>query len=107
MTLTIQNPLFYTRPSTDRPLPREQLVALVEVALVAGEHRYARRAALAWLACFPGDLPIHLLHARALLQEGQAVQALPILERLCQLDPEFLLAQELLASTRRQLGMEA
>ncbi len=106
MNLTVPNPLFNTRPSAEHPLPRQQLVALVEVALTAGENRYARRAALAWLACFPGDLPVSLLHARSLLQEGQTVQALPILEHLCQLDPEFLPAQVLLASTRRRLGME-
>ncbi len=104
MTMTAQNPLFSTRPAVDQPWSRDQLVALVEVALAAGEYRYARRASLAWLACFPGDMPVSLLHARSLLQEGQAVQALPILERLCQLDPEFLQAQTLLASTRRRLG---
>jgi len=77
------------------PLPRSDLIQLIQAALAVGEARYARRLALAWLAAYPGDLPVSLLHARALLQARLQAQALPLLAGLCLADPEYLEAQEL------------
>jgi tetratricopeptide (TPR) repeat protein len=73
-----------------RSLQREQFVILLQTARQSGYLRFARQAALLWLGAFPGDLPLSLLYAQTLLQEGHAEQALPLLEKLCQVDPEYL-----------------
>jgi hypothetical protein len=94
-------------PSPDQPLPRQLLLTLLNTALRTGELRYARRLCTAWLALFPGDLPVNLLHARAYTRENSPslrLHALPILEEICKQDPEFLEAQELLAAVRQQSG---
>jgi hypothetical protein len=52
------------------------------------------------LAIFPGDLQVNLLHAHAFFKDKSSnlkLNALPIVEELCKLDPEYLEAQELLA----------
>ena len=93
------------RPSPKRPLARSHLIALIETALALGENRYARQAALAWLSSYPGDLPVNLLHARSLVQDGLVRQAIPILENLVRVDPECLPAQELLGAIRKTRGI--
>lgn len=53
-----------------------------------------------WLAIYPGDLQVNLLNAQAFFKDKSSdlqLHALPIVEELCKLDPEFLEAQELLA----------
>jgi hypothetical protein len=70
-------------------LSRDLFVAILRTALSVQEYRFARQAALSWLTAFPGDLPVRLLYAQTLLAGGQPEQALPILENLCQTDPEF------------------
>jgi tetratricopeptide (TPR) repeat protein len=94
-------------PSSDRPLSRELLLTLLNTALRTGELRYARRLCTSWLAIFPGDLQVNLLYARAFYKDKSPslqLHALPILEELCNLDPEFLEAQELLADVRQLAG---
>ncbi|MFZ0533032.1 MAG: hypothetical protein WAM09_07600, partial [Anaerolineales bacterium] len=94
-------------PSTDQPLSRELLFTLLTTALRTGELRYARRLCTAWLAIFPGDLQVNLINARAFFKEKSPslrLHALPILEELCKLDPEFLEAQELLAEVCQLAG---
>lgn len=73
-----------------RPLNRELVLSLIETAQFMGQIRFAREAALAWLAAYPGDLPINLRYARLMLKEDKAEQALAILERLTRSDPEDL-----------------
>jgi hypothetical protein len=88
-------------------MSRDYLLNLVDVALRSGELRYARRLCAAWLAVFPGDLLVNLLFARAYyLETSPELQqhALPILELLCNLDPEFLEAQGLLAEVQQNSG---
>lgn len=87
--------------STGQILPRYQYLALLQAAIRASEFRFAREAALTWLAAFPGDLEAGLLYAEALMGENHPRQALTILEGLCQVDPEFLSAQELQLAARR------
>jgi tetratricopeptide (TPR) repeat protein len=102
MNLTPNRP-----PSPDQPLPRELLLTLLNTALSTGELRYARRLCTAWLASYPGDLQVNLLQARAYFIESSPSlrqNALPILEEICQQDPEYLEAQELLASARQLSG---
>jgi tetratricopeptide (TPR) repeat protein len=81
-------------------MSRELLLTLLNTAIRTGELRYARRLCTSWLAIYPGDLQVNLLYAQAYYKDkSSALQehALPILEELCKLDPEFLEAQELLA----------
>jgi hypothetical protein len=88
-------------------MSREQLLTLLDAALKTGELRYARRLCSAWLAIYPGDLGVNLLNARAYYKEkilDLQLNALPILEDLCNIDPEYLEAQELLADVRRLAG---
>jgi tetratricopeptide (TPR) repeat protein len=95
-------------PSPDQPLPRELLLTLLNTALSSGELRYARRLCTAWLAVYPGDLQVNLLQARAYFRENSPSlreNALPILEEICKQDPEYLEAQELLASARQLAGI--
>ena len=77
-------------PPSVRPLPRNIFVRLAQAAVHLGHTRFARQACLAWLAAYPGDLPINLLYAQGLLQEGHPEHALPVLKRVCQADPEYL-----------------
>jgi len=76
--------------------PRPYLLRILDTALASKENRFTRQTALAWLASYPGDLPIKLLHAKALVSEGLERQALPILHNLAQVDPEYEDAQVLL-----------
>ncbi len=102
------NGLTLIPPSSNCPISRDQTITLLNTALSTGEVRYARRLSTAWLAIYPGDLQVSLYYARALfLDKAPSLQqqALPILEELCQIDPEFLEAQELLAEVRKSAGL--
>jgi hypothetical protein len=90
-------------PSSEQPIQRAELIAFLRAALAAGSLRFARQAALAWLAYYPGDLPVKMLYARCLLQSDRPDNALPLLESLCLADPEDLEAQENLCLALRQL----
>ena len=94
-------------PSIILPMSRDQLLSLLDAALKTGELRYARRLCSAWLAIYPGDLSVNLLNARAYHKEkilDLQLNALPILEDLRKIDPEYLEAQELLADVRLLAG---
>ncbi len=82
--------------SAARPISRALLIDLVQAAISVKELRFARQAALNWLALYPGDLPVNLLYAETLMHSGLPEQALPVLERLCQADPEYRQAVDLL-----------
>ena len=75
---------------------RSQLLNLLRIALYSNENRFARDVALAWLAIYPGDLEINLFHSKALVQENNSSQALPLLDELCEIDPQYLETWELL-----------
>jgi hypothetical protein len=94
-----------SQPFSNQTLSRADLLSLINTSLLVGETRYARRLALAWLACFPGDLAVSLLHAQTFLQEKQPKQALPLLEILVGFDPEFISAQKALMRARQALGL--
>lgn len=87
-------------PLPGNPISRERFVPILQAALCAGAEKFARQAALSWLAYYPGDLQINLLYAQSLLKLGMVKQALPILEHLCMIDPEYLEAQKLLTTTK-------
>ncbi len=87
--------------SPDRPLAREDFYTLLQAACEVSEWRYARRLATAWLVSFPGDIPVKFQYAHAIAQDDKfnsPHQALMILEELCNLDPEYAQAQDLITS---------
>jgi hypothetical protein len=94
------NGITHLAPSPNHSISRALLLTLLNTAIRTGELRYARRLGTSWLAIYPGDLQVKLLYAKAHYKDKSSnlqVHALPILEELCKLDPEFLEAQELLA----------
>jgi hypothetical protein len=99
-------PTGQSSPATPQYLSRSLILTLLRTAIDVGETRFARNTALSWLTAYPGDLNVSLLHAQALLRDRNNrggtnfARALPILEGLCQLDPEYLEAQELLAQCK-------
>ncbi len=88
------------------PMHRSMLIKIVKTALSLGETRFVRECTLAWLAVFPGDLRVRLLHAHALLKEGRPQQAQPVLAQLCAADPLFLEAWKLLGQAQTAAGQE-
>jgi hypothetical protein len=75
---------------------------MLRAALESGEARFARQAALAWLAAFPGDLEVSLLQAEALLLDGRAAAAEPVIQAGWQKDPFAAQAYRLLVRAARQ-----
>ena len=93
-------------PTPGETLYRPRLMTLLHTALNLGETRFTRRLALSWLASYPGDLPVSLLNTRALFVEGHLQQVIDILEKVCQVDIEYLEAYELLARAYKFTGIE-
>lgn len=89
-----------------KPVQRETLVALLRAALDLGENRFARQAALAWLAAFPGDIEVALMQAQALLSEGRDEQAVTAVEMVCRKDPLSVDAYRMLAKSAAILNPE-
>ena len=84
-------------PQSGQPLPRNELMILLQTGLSVNNFNFVRQAAQQWLDAYPGDLQVALILAQALTLGGSSKHALPVVEGLCQKDPEFLMAQELLA----------
>ncbi|HTX79443.1 MAG TPA: hypothetical protein VMC62_07230, partial [Longilinea sp.] len=85
-----------------RLITRTEYLKLLAFAISCKSTRFARQSALAWLAVYPGDLHVQTLYARALMDEDRYDQALEWLEKVCQKDPEFLDAQQLLAAAYQE-----
>lgn len=85
---------------------RNYLVDLLQIGLMVQEFSFVRKAALAWLAVYPGDLPVQLLHARALGNMDRVDRAWDLAQEVCQIDPAYFAAQELRAelSCEDELG---
>lgn len=84
-----------TPPKPGRLVSRRIYLTLIQTAFRIGQYRFAHQTALSWITTFPGDLPVTLLLGEALYKDKRADLALPILDRLCQTDPEFRDAVEL------------
>ena len=85
----------FSKPTPyDRKFSRDEFTLILNNALSVREFRFMRLAALNWLAVYPGDLPIRYLYAKALVNENRFEPTLPVLEELCQADPEFVEAVE-------------
>ncbi len=84
------NPIDSSSTSQPRLTNRARIVLLVRTALKTGAVRFARQTALYWLASYPGDLELQMLHAQSMIQSGNAGRAIPILEKLSRQDPEYI-----------------
>ena len=78
-------------------LTRKSLLALLQIALEEKSLRFARQAAMTWLAVYPGDLGVSLFQAKILHADGKDQQALALAQKLLKTDAEFLEAYELIA----------
>jgi len=94
----------YEPLATKTKFYRETYINVLSAAISAQEYRFAREAALKWLAAYPGDLLASLRYGQALLGENQPKQALPVLERIVQSDPEFLEATQALVQPELLAG---
>lgn len=85
-------------------LSRRRTLQLLDRALAANQFRFARLAALNWLAAYPGDLAVSLAYARSLVGERRLDSAAAVLQGLRSADPEFLEAVDLLAQVEQASG---
>jgi tetratricopeptide (TPR) repeat protein len=84
-----------------KPVDRVDLISLIKTSLSISEFRFSRQASLAWLASFPGDLLVSFLLNESIVGEGKYAQAIPALEKLLALDPEFDEVNEILDFARQ------
>lgn len=87
-------------------LQRDALISMIRAALQSGDYRFARQAALAWLAAFPGDLEVTLFHAQAVLGDGKPAQVVSMLDQVWKKDPFYRQAYRLLAQVGQQVDPE-
>lgn len=99
--------------SARQSLPRPIAVMILKTSLAADEIQFSQRFVLSWLAAYPGDLPITLLHAETLILGQQrskfktgSKQAVAILESVLQVDPEYREALELILKVHRLAGQK-
>lgn len=71
-------------------MERRTLLQILQAAVDVQSYRFARQAALSWLAAFPGDLEVNYWLARSFILEGKQEQGSNLLEKILRLDPENL-----------------
>ena len=91
-------------PKTPRLIIREDYLKLIYAALAVGQLEFARHITLKWLANFPGDLGASFYYAQILFVEKRISHAEYVLKGLCNADPEFIEACELLYQVEELLG---
>ncbi len=67
---------------------RNRLLQILQAGIWTESYRFARQAALVWLAAFPGDLGILRWMAAILAAEGKITQSIKMLDKLLLADPE-------------------
>ncbi len=77
-------------------IQRKDFQQLLFASLQTEALSFAKKLSDLWLEKYPGDLEIQYIHARILATEGKISEAKALLEKLCEYDPEFVEAQELL-----------
>ncbi|HWQ05367.1 MAG TPA: hypothetical protein VN452_08430 [Longilinea sp.] len=100
MALRNQDPVY---PSL---LTRSELVRLLKAALEVNADKFARQAAITWLAAYPGDLEVSRLFALALQEDGKTEQARAVLEKVIQIDPEDRDSYRILAELKSSANEE-
>ena len=86
-------------------MPRSTFLLLLEAAMDTGELKFARQAAINWLAVYPGDLEINAYLARMFVQEGKIRQGIQIFEKIASLDPEDIMVQKWLANAYAKMDL--
>ena len=81
---------------------RAKFLHLLDSALACKAFRFGRQAALSWLAIYPGDLEVTLLQAEMLAGDEKRAQSIALLDKLIEIDPEYIQAYELLARVTYQ-----
>ena len=84
----------FSLPRQGEPWQRAQLIELLGVAASVKKYNFIRKAALGWLAVYPGDLPVQLIHAQAVSKSLKTGQAISLLEQIIQIDPAYAEAQQ-------------
>jgi tetratricopeptide (TPR) repeat protein len=69
-------------------ITRSELLRLLKAAVEVNSIKFARQAAITWMAAYPGDLDVNRMLALALDMDGKIDQARAILEKIIQVDPE-------------------
>lgn len=92
------NPIDLDAKRPSGAVTRQKLLTVLNTALESDSFRFARQAALSWLSVYPGDIEVRLMHARILMKENKAGQALSLLEKVCAEDPQCRPAHEALAA---------
>jgi hypothetical protein len=59
-------------------ISRHQFLLILQAAIDSQSYRFARQAALTWLAIYPGDMGASLMLARALAGDEKKSQAVAI-----------------------------
>ena len=77
-------------------LSREFYLHMVQIALNYQETEFAREMITNWLRTYPGDLGASYAYCQVLIQEGRIGRAMPILNKLLEIDPEYKDALNLL-----------
>ncbi|MBN1230357.1 MAG: hypothetical protein JXA19_00675 [Anaerolineales bacterium] len=77
-------------------ISRNGILKLLNAGLQTSEYKFVRKLASQWLGSYPGDIEVELLYVQALIPDGMKSDAISILRRLCDTDPENLTANKLL-----------
>jgi len=83
----------FSLPRQGAPWQRNQLIDLLGVAASVNEYSFIRKSALSWLAVFPGDLTVQLIHAQAVSKTLSTDQSGELLDKICLTDPAYAEAQ--------------
>ncbi len=94
----------FSLPRPGEPWKRSQLIDLLGIAATVDEHSFIRKSALGWLAVYPGDLPVGLIHAQAVFRTLKTGQAAELLDKICQVDPAYAEAQQVRFEVNSQAG---
>lgn len=84
-------------PITPKYIERGDLIKLIEAALEVASFRFARQTLLTWLAYYPGDLEARHILARVEFSSHNYREATRLVTQICDVDPEYLPAWELMA----------
>lgn len=85
---------------------RQDFLRILEAGTAVANYRFARQAALTWLALFPGDMAVNLFLAKSMIGEGKYPAAVATLEKLVNQDPELLETNQALAGAYHLAGSE-
>ncbi len=93
-----------TPPRQGEPWIREHLIEILGVASTVNEYGFIRKSSLTWLAAYPGDLPVQLIHAQAVLKDLAPSQAESLVKKICLVDPLYAEAQQFKFEVLRAIG---